>query len=71
MLNATWQRMVELARDTGQPVLTLEGRPHLVFADAGAIVADGIKVYLREIQGDAATQIGVPISGGIRRPRRK
>ncbi len=64
MLNATWQRLVELARDTGQPVLALEGRPHLVFADAGAIVADGIKVYLREIQGDAATRVGVPISGG-------
>ena len=64
MLNATWQRLVELARDTGQPVLIMEGRPHLVFADAGAIVADGIKMYLREIPGDAATHVGVPISGG-------
>jgi hypothetical protein len=67
-LNASWERLVELRRDTGQPVLALEGRPQLAFADSGAIVADGISVLMRELPTGAGTNVGVPISGGQRGP---
>jgi lipopolysaccharide export system protein LptA len=59
---ATWQTSVELSREKGQPVLTLDGRPQLGLAHAGSLTADRMKVYLRELEGTAAA-VGLPIAG--------
>ena len=64
VLQATWQRLVELGRDKGQPTLVLEGRPQLAVTEMGALSADRITVSLRELQGNAAAGMGLPISGG-------
>jgi hypothetical protein len=57
VLRAAWQTMVDLGRENGQPVLTLEGRPHFVFAATGALTADHLKIYLHELhQKDAAAK---------------
>jgi lipopolysaccharide export system protein LptA len=59
---AMWQKTVELSRENGQPVLTLDGRPQLGIANAGSLTADRMKVFLRELDGTAAA--GLPIAGG-------
>ncbi len=59
---AVWQTSVELGREKGQPVLTLEGRPQFGVAEAGSLTADRMKVYLRELEGNSAA-VGLPISG--------
>jgi lipopolysaccharide export system protein LptA len=58
---ALWQSSVELSREKGQPVLTLDGRPQLGLANAGSLTADRIKVYLRELEGSASA-VGLPIA---------
>jgi lipopolysaccharide export system protein LptA len=49
VLQATWQTMVDLGRENGQPVLTLEGRPQFAFTATGALIADHMKIYLHEL----------------------
>lgn len=63
IFQCVWQTTVDLNREKGQPVLALDGRPQLAFADAGSLTADRIKVYLRELEGNA-TAAGLPITGG-------
>jgi hypothetical protein len=64
VMQAAWQTMVDMNRQNGQLVLTLDGRPQLAFADAGSLTADNMRVYLRELEGKQATAIGVPIAAG-------
>jgi hypothetical protein len=69
VLQASWERLVELGRDKGQPTLTLDGRPQLALGDMGALTADRIVVYLRELQGSPAAGLGLPISSSTSRDR--
>jgi hypothetical protein len=55
ILQANWQRSVELGREKGQPVLVFDGRPQLAFAGAGALSADRIRVQLRELDSEVKT----------------
>jgi len=70
-LRAAWQTMVDLNHKNGQPVLTLDGRPQFAFAATGALTADHIEVYLRELhQTDDAphgktTNDATPSAGGV------
>jgi phage gp45-like len=65
VLEATWQRSVELGREHGQPVLLMEGRPRAAMTNMGTLAADRIKLYLRELQGAAlAAGVGISRSGG-------
>jgi lipopolysaccharide export system protein LptA len=64
VFQAAWQTLIDLSREKGQPVLTLDGRPQFAFGPAGALTADQMKVYLRELQSDAPAGIGIPVSGG-------
>jgi hypothetical protein len=62
-LRATWEQSVELGREQGQPVLLMEGRPIFGMVETGAMTADRIKLYLRELQGDAASDgVSLPTS---------
>ncbi len=63
VLEATWQTSVELGRSNGQPVLVMDGRPQLALATMGRLVADQMKVYLRELQGPAASRSALQLSG--------
>jgi hypothetical protein len=63
VFQASWQTLVDLSREQGQPVLLLEGRPQLAFAQAGAISADRFKVYLRELDENAPGELGISIAG--------
>ncbi|MCI0333303.1 MAG: hypothetical protein L0228_08785 [Planctomycetes bacterium] len=64
VFHAAWQTLVDLSREKGQPVLSLDGRPQFAFAAAGSLTADTMKVYLRELQGDAPAGVGIPVSAG-------
>jgi len=64
VFQAAWQTLIDLSREKGQPVLTLDGRPQFAFAAAGALTADRMKVYLRELQSDAPAGLGIPVSSG-------
>jgi lipopolysaccharide export system protein LptA len=57
---ALWQSSIELGREKGQPVLTLDGRPQLALVNAGSLTADRMKVYLRELEGNSHP-VGLPI----------
>jgi len=61
VLHADWQTSVILGREKGQPVLVLDGRPKIAFATAGAITADQVWLYLRELDGPGLE--GIPIGG--------
>ncbi|HEX2474380.1 MAG TPA: hypothetical protein VHK01_06535, partial [Lacipirellulaceae bacterium] len=62
-LGATWQQSIELGREQGQPVLLMEGRSILGVVPTGAMTADRIKLYLRELQGDAVSDgVSLPTS---------
>jgi hypothetical protein len=63
VFRANWQTMVDLGREKGQPVLTLDGRPQLAFTDAGSLTSDRIKVYLRELQGAGSNGAVIPLAG--------
>jgi hypothetical protein len=56
VVHAAWQQSIELGREQGQPVLVMDGRPELMMADAGGLVADRIKLSMRELE--AATDAG-------------
>ena len=58
VLRAAWQTSVQLGREKGQPVLALDGRPQFGMADAGALSADQIRVYLRELEGETIGPFG-------------
>ncbi|MCC7476142.1 MAG: hypothetical protein IT425_12160 [Pirellulales bacterium] len=60
-LQAEWQTAVQLGRDQGQPVLVLEGRPKIAFGETGAMMADQIRLYLRELEGNG--EEGLAIGG--------
>lgn len=62
-LEATWQTSVELGRDNGQPVLKMAGRPQLAFAAMGRLIADQMKISLRELDGAAASGAGLQLPG--------
>ncbi len=62
VFQAAWQTSVDLSRENGQPVLTLDGRPQLAFAAAGALRADQMKIYLRELERKPAG-VGLSIAG--------
>jgi lipopolysaccharide export system protein LptA len=62
IFQAAWQTSVQLGRDQGQPVIVMEGRPELAFAAAGSIMGDQIRLYLRELDGNAA--VGVAVGSG-------
>lgn len=53
VLQAEWKTSVQLGREKGQPVLALDGRPKIAFAEAGSLSADQIRMYLRELEGHA------------------
>jgi lipopolysaccharide export system protein LptA len=55
LLTVAWQDSVQLVRQEGEPVLWLQGRPRLAMQGRGQLVADEIKVYLREIAPDEPT----------------
>jgi hypothetical protein len=61
ILNAEWQTSVQLGRDKGQPVLALEGRPKVAFAESGTLSADQIRLYLREL--DSKSTAGITLNG--------
>ena len=61
VLQAQWQTSVQLGREKGQPVLVLDGRPKIAFGAAGALTADQIRMYMRELEG-AGTE-GIAIGG--------
>jgi hypothetical protein len=62
IFQAAWQTSVQLGRDKGQPVIVMEGRPELAFAAAGSLMGDQIRLYLRELDGNATE--GFAIGGG-------
>ena len=62
VFQAAWQTSVQLGRDKGQPVIVMEGRPELAFAAAGSLIGDQIRLYLRELDGNAAA--GFAVGGG-------
>jgi hypothetical protein len=62
VFQAAWQKTIDLGREQGQPVLLLDGRPQLAFAAAGSLTADRLKVYLRELERDAPSELGVAVS---------
>jgi hypothetical protein len=66
VLKVGWQSMIDLTRENGQPVLGLEGRPQFAFGSTGALTADRMKIYLRELatQRDKANQAGITVSAG-------
>lgn len=59
VLQAEWQNSVQLGRDKGQPVLALDGRPKIAFAEAGSLSADQIRMYLREIDGQGTEGLAI------------
>ena len=69
ILNAEWQTSVQLGRDKGQPVLALDGRPKVAFADTGTLTADQIRLYLREL--DSKSTEGIAIGGATGDPNNK
>lgn len=62
VFQAAWHTSVQLGREKGQPVIVMEGRPELAFAAAGSMIADQIRLYLRELDGNSAA--GLPLAGG-------
>jgi hypothetical protein len=62
VLQAQWQTSVQLGREKGQPVLVLDGRPKITFGIAGALTADQIRMYMRELEGQGTE--GIAIGGG-------
>lgn len=64
VLQAAWQTSVQLGRDKGQPVLALEGRPKVAFAETGSLTADQIRMYLRELEGQGKEGFAVRGNGG-------
>lgn len=52
VFQAAWQKSVQLGREQGQPVVVMEGRPELAYAAMGSLIADQIRLYLREISKD-------------------
>jgi lipopolysaccharide export system protein LptA len=48
VLRAQWSESVNLAREGDQPVLSMTGRPQLAMEGRGRLIADRMKVYLRE-----------------------
>ena len=63
IFRATWQTSVELNRHQGQPVLTLVGRPQMGVAKMGALEADRIQVFLRELEANSGAVGAVPLPG--------
>ena len=45
-----WKKELQLVRRDGQPVLILEGRPHLNMSGRGELWADSLELFLREKQ---------------------
>ncbi len=64
MLQAQWQTSVQLGREKGQPVLALDGRPKIAFGEAGALTADQIRMYLRELEGTGTEGIAIGSGNG-------
>lgn len=62
---ANWQTSVELNRYQGQPVLTLVGRPQMGVAKMGALEADRIQVFVRELEGNSEAAGAVPLPGEL------
>lgn len=56
VFQAEWQASVELGRHNGQPVLTAIGRPRLAVTAMGMLLADQIRLYLRELEVDGKMQ---------------
>jgi hypothetical protein len=56
VFQAEWQASVELGRHNGQPVLTVAGRPRLAVTRMGQLVADQVRVFLREVETDGKSQ---------------
>jgi len=49
-----WTRKLQIVRENGQPVLSLQGRPRMTMVGLGRLWADELRVYLRErIEGAA------------------
>jgi hypothetical protein len=61
VLEAAWQKSVQMGRDKGQPVIVMEGRPEIAFAASGGLRGDQIRIYLREL--DAASSAGMQLGG--------
>jgi hypothetical protein len=49
VFEAAWKAQVELGRNSGQPVLTVTGRPQLLMTGMGELTADQVVIYLREV----------------------
>ena len=58
-LQAEWQTSVQLGREKGQPVLALDGRPKIAFGASGAMTADQIRMYMRELEGEGTEGIAI------------
>lgn len=61
VFQAAWQKLVDLSREQGQPVLSLDGRPQFAFATTGSLTADTMKIYLREVQSDTPAGAGLTV----------
>jgi hypothetical protein len=63
VFTAAWKAQVELGRNSGQPVLTLTGRPQLIMTGMGELTADQVIVYLREVAAIADAEPAADASG--------
>jgi hypothetical protein len=53
VFEAAWKSSVDLGRNSGQPMLTLAGRPQMLMTGMGELTADQVVVFLRELDADA------------------
>ncbi|HEY4235132.1 MAG TPA: hypothetical protein VGM76_16995 [Lacipirellulaceae bacterium] len=60
VFEAAWKASVDLGRNSGQPVLTLAGRPQLLMSGMGELTADQVIVYLRELEVAAEATPAAP-----------
>ena len=64
VFDASWKASADLGRNSGQPVLTLAGRPQMLMTGRGALTADQVTVFLRELETVAEDAPSTPGSDG-------
>ncbi len=64
VFQAAWQTSVLLNREEGQPVIVMEGRSEVAFGAAGSLIADQIRLYLRELDENATAGWTIAGNGG-------
>jgi hypothetical protein len=64
VFQAAWQTSVLLNREEGQPVIVMEGRSEVALGSAGSLIADQIRLYLRELDENATAGWTIAGNGG-------